>query len=194
MDEASEGVVWCGKNLHVVATDRLKAVPQGQTATKSYSSGEYQLFEIMGSGGLYLEIAYANWDNGDRDVRATVVSESGPLRRLEPNRLRLGIHNLSGNKSWVELSQARVQSNNPSQWSNSKMATYDQLNIGAGLDVVNKLREVSAQEIGSKAIILGQTGTRKNYLCATFENENQWCPIIAFVLTRILPLLNEYTG
>lgn len=188
---AQRSLYSCGR-LVIKETDRLEFIAHGETARRQHTSGKYKIFEVLGEG-LFIEVAHAVWDNGDMDVRAVRV-EGGTraLRRLEHSSLRLGIRELEDDYSCVELRQARVKANDPSQWSSVRQATKEQLDEGSGLDVFHILRDAGARDIGIKEQILLASDKTKNRLCAIFEADNRILPVVAFVITRVLPLLNEY--
>ena len=72
------------------------------------------------------------------------------------------------------------------------MSEFD-LDQGAGFSLFSELKKAGA-EVGTKQELLGETGRRSQYLCASFAKDNLWVPIIIYTVTRILPIANGYTG
>jgi hypothetical protein len=186
-------------DLTISPTNTVKHVPKGQTVGRVLCSGAQKIFRVRGDG-VELDLAYTTWDNGERDIR-TAYRVKGPaaLRRLEGGRLRLGIrpvnHNQidAKNKLWVQLSQARVRKETLNKWSTLHKASWEELDDGAGLDSFETLEQVGALHLGTKEEVLASTDNKRFYLCAIFDEENELFPVVAFVVTRVLPLINEYT-
>ena len=166
-----------------------RAVATGQTCGGKECSAKAHLYEVKIPQGGRLELGYMVWSNGERNVEAVnVVGVSKLLRRLEHG-LRLGIHP-RGSQDWIELGQARIKGDD---WAGKFKASPSQLNEGAGVGVAGILKKLGATEIGTKGKILDDDSTRRFYLCAVFGKNSAQVPIAAYILTRILPLINRYT-
>jgi len=184
----------CGE-IVIRETQQERSSLPGRTVSGANTSGDHFLYEVMDGKGMAIEVVYVKWENGEEDVRATkVVGGSRALRRLEPSRLRMGIYEFNNEVWWVELSQAQIKREDPNRWSTRRLATLDQLNAGAGIDLESKLAEVGSIDVGPKALVINDLGRRRNYYCAIFPAGNMTCPVAAFVLTRILPLYHGYMG
>ena len=189
------GTFICGE-LTIRPTEKIKRIFEGQTSNKITCSGEQKIFEVYGMD-LRLDLSYTNWDNGERDIQ-TAYEVKGPaaLRRLDVGRLRLPIQpvddNRSSGKMYVFLRQARVKVDTYNKWSNLFKASLRELDEGAGLDAAEIFKQAGAIHLGTKEKLLGATGRSRFFLCAIFEKENELFPVVAFVVTRILPLINEY--
>jgi len=161
---------------------------EGQTCSGEKTTANGFVYKITLGTESYLEVAVMTWMNGEQDVRvikAVNVPES--LERLKHG-LRIGIHK-SGRLRWIELAQARMKSAN---WSTAYRASKSELDQGANLKVVRLLKKAGAVEIGTKEKVLGNSGRKRFYLCSTFKNNSNSVPIVAYVLTRILPIMNQY--
>lgn len=79
------------------------------------------------------------------------------------------------------------------EWAGKYKASPSQLNEGAGAGVVGILRKLGAAEIGTKEKILNDDSTKRFYLCAVYGKSSAPVPIAAYILTRVLPLINRYT-
>jgi DNA-binding response OmpR family regulator len=60
------------------------------------------------------------------------------------------------------------------------------------LDSIEILEQAKALHLGTKQELLGVNDRSRLFLCAIFERNNKLFPVVAFVLTRVLPLINEY--
>jgi len=162
-----------------------------QTVKKEKSSGSGDIFLVSDGNRTNLKIAHIIWKNSHVEVRAIHVTGPGVLNGLwaekRGSRLRLGIDPLDHSKRTIELNQARLKGEEQPQ---RFLASQRELDHGASLNVISTLKNAGALEIGPKSKILGDEGQRRNFICATFEKNNQIVPVAAFVLTRVLPLLN----
>jgi hypothetical protein len=189
------GTFQCG-DLTIRPTDRIKRILEGQTSNRIVCSGEQKIFEVSG-GGVKLDLAYTSWENGERDIQ-TDFEVKGPaaLRRLDVGRLRLPVQAVGGNGSlenmYVFLRQARVKVDTYNKWSNLFKADRWELDEGAGLDTVDIFKRAGAIHLGTKEKLLGAADRSRFFLCAIFNKENEIFPVVAFVVTRVLPLINEY--
>jgi len=165
---------------------------EGQTGSKKESCGQQRIYDVT-DRHTHLTIAYCLWQNGEKDIRALDVQGAKAIMRLQHGGLRLGIRQWSKNKTkaWVELRQARIK---PAQnmWSNLFNATWQELDAGAKIDTHKILTEAGAIQLGTKADLLEVDDNTRARLCALFPPDNTLFPIVAFVVTRVLPLQLEY--
>ena len=170
----------------------------GRTTSGEEESGENRIFEFLDDSGHYVKIAYTVWDNEERDIRPIEAEGSRPLERLNAGRLRLALYSIrngsyrSVDNLFCVLRQARVKEESENQWSNLFNATPIELDEGAGLEVQKVLEKAGAIDIGTRKKILNERGRTRNQWCIVFEQKNELLPVVAFALTRILPLINEY--
>ena len=161
---------------------------EGQTCSGKKCSAEAQIFNAEVPDGGILEITYLVWSNGERDVRILEArNTSRALRRLEHG-LRLGIHTIK-HRDWIELGQARMKS---PAWAGKFKATRSQLDEGAKVPVVEVLEGYGADAIGTKEQLLGDSSKKRGYLCAVFKRSSYEVPVAAYMLTRVLPIINGY--
>jgi hypothetical protein len=187
----------CG-DLKILPTEEKLFIDKGTTVGGKSCSGTQRVYKVLG-GGISVRLAYTIWENGERDVRAiSRVEGSMALRRLERGGLRLSVieqKNGKGEKQkrmYVVLRQARVKTWMDNKWSNLFKCTIEEMEKGAKTDPVDILRRAGALEAGSKGKILGAKDKSKSYLCVSFDRDNTILPVAVFVLTRVLPLINEY--
>jgi len=161
---------------------RIRKTPSGRTQVRA--TGYRYL--VQHHGGHQLE-ARLFWTADERWVEAReIVSGSSRLHRLDGS-LRLVIDTRSA-VSFCSLRQARV-SQDGSVTLHS--ASLHQLTEGAGVPIIRELKRVGAYEFGTRAVVMGDTGRARNLLCVTFDDANEAVPILAFVLTRVAPLIQD---
>lgn len=179
-------------NLQIKRTNKTIS-RKGQTCNKSTSRGNGKLFNVTGKE-ISLQLVETKWENGDHDISMMKV-ERGPiaLKRLEHG-LRIGIHKKQDGLLYMELRQARVDLSSENQWSQDYKANQDELDEGAGVDVFDHLFRAGATVVGPKKELIGTDNNTKNILCALFPQESEIFPVVAYVLTRVLPLINLYTN
>jgi|GEM_PF-4264969 len=97
----------------------------------------------------------------------------------------------NNNYEYVILQQANIPRNVNSK-PEYKCAAIEQLNNGAGFDIKQKLIDEGAIKVGISERVLGKTDSKKNAYCAVFEENNEIVPVLSFVITRILPLINKH--
>jgi len=184
----------CG-DLVIQDSGRIIRNVPGETTRREPSIGKFHIFSVMDGKGMAIDLAYATWGNGDIDIRPNnVVSNDQALLRLAHSRMRMTVRDYDGNLAWVELSQARILPNTPTHWSTRRRASIDELNNGADLDVEQLLIDAGAVAVDMKQTAINDFGRRRNFYCALFPKDNRDCPVTAFVLTRILPIMHGYSG
>lgn len=186
------GSFHCG-DLTIGQEEDSRRISAGKTVTKVASSGIARVFGVTNHTDVSLKVALVKWNTGQLDVRA-IGEIMGPmaLRRLERGALRMSIMDPDKNVSWVELSQARLKTGSETKHSNLFKATTSELDQGSGLDARSELLSAGALRFGTKEDVLNQDDNRRNYLCVTFVRDNVRVPIVAYIITRVLPLIGEY--
>ena len=133
---------------------------------------------------LELRLIWAS--EGERWVEARNITSLLPmLSRLE-GRLRLTIESLPDN---VSLCALRWATPNADGWSNLTDVSLSELSQAAGVPVITELKRVGAIAVGPRSSVLGDTGRARRRLVATFPEENEPVPLLAYVLTRLAPLV-----
>jgi len=190
-----DGGFICG-DLTIHKTANIKEIDKGQSINGVSCSGEQKIYEVRGDG-IKLDLGYTTWANGEKDIR-TAYSVKGPvaIRRLERG-LRLQISPPDNARNgqvldYVILKQARVKIETFNKWSTLCKANREELDRGSGLDSFKILESAGALYLGTKEELFGATDRNRSFLCAKFEMENKLFPAVAFVITRVLPLINEY--
>lgn len=166
---------------------------KGETVKGFQTTGSGPLFQVVIPPDIELKLVDVSWANDERDVRATEAPHPKAVRRLDTGSLRLSVNRLPNQRVWVELSQARINAGDPGQHSNLKKASQAELDEGAGLSVSAVLMRYGAEAVDTRGNLHIPGQQRRNFFCAVFDPANQELPIISFVLTRVLSLVNEYS-
>ena len=199
----------------IQATGEESVVDEGATLSKEASSGRGAIFEIKFNDSVLVQAAHFHWNNGEEDVRTVwVVEGAQALNRLEGG-LRLGIKRVSDSMPaaeraqethhlrtgqdclrsdlrWLELRQARINRQQPNKWSNLYRATLDDLREGAGFDIMEPLERAGGLAVDTKEMLLHAADRTRFALCAIYHVNSSWFPLVAYTVTRIAPLMNNY--
>lgn len=140
---------------------------------------------VIADGGISLDIRYCIADDGQGIVDCTSIEQSPEDFRRLTHGARLGVYVQDGG---LCIRQLRVIRYSPDdQWGNPTLATMDELDDLAGGDAKRLLGSFGAQEVGKKSEVLGVRG---NDLAVMWtESAGPQLPIVAYALTRILPIL-----
>jgi len=192
--EAAKGGIKCGEFLVRLIREHAP-YPEIESVEKETGYGEGVEFEVSCGHQIRIPLSYVSFESGSRDVRVCdEIEGTQALRRLEHG-LRMSVYKVPSETGvdWAELSQARINLRKPNKWSNLFKANRQQLEQGAGFDVLGFLEEHGALRTGKKQDLIGE-GQRATYLCVVFPSSNLLVPVLAYVATRILPLSMEYAG
>jgi len=161
----------------------------GHTCSGTKAVGYKFVFRVSFDRKEFVDIALGIWASEEMDVATEHVESAKPaLNRLEHG-LRMGVEPFTDDFWSVELRQARISDIKAAKpWSKCFKASMPELNAGAGMDVTRALRRIGAIHIGSKAAVRGDSGRRRDFICAVFNESDLWPPVVAYVLTRVLPL------
>lgn len=167
---------------------------ESMTTSRIKSVGKLTEFFVQGDGVGVL-IGYAKFINGNRDIRTLKIYKGVETFDRLTHGLRLTLQPVpeSPRMLYAELRQAFPKDPSTThQTLHSTMSEAD-LDEGAGLPVFSELRKAGA-EVGTKQALLSETGRRAQYLCIRFSKDNMWAPIVAYTVTRILPIKLGYRG
>lgn len=142
-------------------------------------------YEATHPGGHRLAVRYVESVTGERWVECHEVDSPVPLLQRLRGSLRLAVLGF-GDSGYCELRQAQPKGE---RWANLFKADHATLDRGAGVSVARELRGVGASDVGSRELLLGDSSRRRSFLCATFDLREQRVPVLAFLLTRALPLI-----
>ncbi len=167
---------------------------ESYTTSRVKSLGKLTEFFVEGEGVRVL-VGYAKFINGDRDVRTVkVYREFEKFHRLTHG-LRLTLQPIPDDVRMLygELRQAFPKDGFAVHQTLHPTVSEADLDQGAGLPVFDELKKAGAQ-VGSRRELFGDTGRRAAYLCIRFDKKNLWAPIVAYTVTRILPIKLGYRG
>ncbi len=176
----------------LVSTDEVLPGVEGKTVSGVASVGNFYMFQFTCPNKLKFKLAYVVWQNGERDVRPTSSEGPSVLDHLSSGRRRLTLAPLKNRRYYSVLKQARVKYESPNEWSGLFKATREELDAGCGEDVFEFLRESGALEVGNKEAVTGISDKQRSWPTALYSSEDHFSPVLAFILTRVIPLLNGY--
>lgn len=194
--ELMRNVVWQCPELEIIA--KGSACYSGVIHRKDESTGVASQYAIRGFSGWSFPIVDVHWDSADevlRQVRADDVSDlsiPGSLSRLGNGGLKLDVRAGPEGTLTLDLRQAKPKADDPS-WFTLQNASESELEEGAGIDAIATLRGMGAR-IGSRRELLADRSSHKNSLCAVFAEAEGHIPVVAYALTRVLPLLRSCKG
>lgn len=167
---------------------------ENYTVSRKKEIGKILPFRVS-SDHADLRIGYAIFINGERDIRTLEVNKGFNTFGRLIHGLRLAIQpvNERPRQLYAELRQALPKDSFDRHETLHPITSDLDLDMGAGLPVFEVLRKTGA-EVGTKQSLLGEAGKRSAYLCISFQKENVWAPIAAYITTRILPMARGYTG
>lgn len=124
--------------------------------------------------------------NRERWVEARDIDTTLPMLHRIDGRLRLTIE---APRVGVAACALRLARPKPDGWSNLVDASLSELTDAARVPIEMELRRVGARDVGTRAVVLEDTGRSRNRLIVTFDDDNEAVPILAFALTRVAPLV-----
>ena len=156
---------------------------------RTFIDGVVNVYSLTGPHSLNVEIHDNRQDDGKRTVVAGEVY-AGPkwIYGQIKNRLRIGV--LKKKVGHVfDLTLPKPAKRNPEQRTAGSASDEDLKQIFPDYQLILKSNGVAV--IDSRADLLEDTSTRRRFLCAVMDEE-EFAPVIAFAITRILALMKEY--
>jgi hypothetical protein len=141
---------------------------------------------VTGGGGVAVDVAVITWAAGSREVAAIDCHGSPPRIQRLARGGRMGIHVASDTQEWMELRISRLTS---ADWSSEFQTTLPELKMVTRLAVGERLSELGATALGTRADVLGESGRRRNELAVVFPRADFAVPVAAYCCVRVLPLL-----
>jgi hypothetical protein len=166
----------------------------GYTASRKWDVGRVIPFHVIGER-IDINLGYIIFSCGERDIRVLEIqAEYDTFERLKHG-LRLTMRPVPGEPRslYIELKQAF--SSNAFTKHETLHPTYSEsdLDAGARMPVLGELRKIGAV-VGTKEVVIGDTGRTAKHLSAHFPKDNLWVPVVAYIMTRILPMAWGYSG
>lgn len=179
-------IKWEGKRI----IDGLKPV-----GSKYPSTAQAWRYRVQSTDNWSLVLAYLVFEGRQdkREIHTLECSDGTPeYIRMLKNRRRMSVSfDTDGGKDWVELSHVQPKDSEcpTSEWPpNLKQATKDQLDKGAGFRLGSRIEHLGGS-FGRRKDILEDSGRRRNYYCAAFPSNDHRIPILCYVATRVLALM-----
>ena len=163
----------------------------GEAFTGGHQSGIAIPCEVRTPDGGILEIGLTSWEHGDRDVRS-FSRLAGPLAydRLIKG-ARLGVATKREGEWDCELG---ILSQHADRHSTVVKAAWPDLDAVLGSSARTLLLSAGARDAGTKEQVLSGTGKRRSYLVMVCDEGLTLPPLVAYTLTRVLPLMSGFGG
>lgn len=129
--------------------------------------------------------------NEEKWVDVQSVRTPYPLLNRLDARFRMSISDSGGGTSVCSLLMARPKLDGKVSLA---PASLRELTVRVPVSVPAELRQVGALDVGSRLAVLGDSGRARETLVAKFSDDNEHVPLLAYALTRILPLLPPMTS
>lgn len=161
-------------------------VREGKTPSREESICRIDSYRVSSDQLGSVTLGYERWRTGEQSLRLMEADKaSTPISRLVRGcRLEVRKHE---SESLAILRQARLKEDG---WSNLFAADLNDLDEGAGICVAEALLTLGAITVGTKAEVIGATDRQRNLLSVLFPSHLVEVPIAAYLLTRVLPILN----
>jgi hypothetical protein len=140
---------------------------------------------VAGPGNVLIELAYRRWDEAGHVVTLS-RGDSPPAYDRLVSGVRMGVQDLGDGRDFCELD--KLSWDRQKAWGTMKSAQqidFDRM-LRESAEVV--LVEAGAFNFGSREQVLGDESRRRNRLCTTFPAYDPVAPLVAYALTRILPI------
>lgn len=137
-----------------------KEAVEGQTAAKRDSTGTAVVTSVV-ADGVSVDLAYIEWDNGDREVRGLRVDREDPILQRITRAFRAGVEPA---RPGVLVMRMRIPRLKQEGWTTPHATTVDEITDVTGLDPRRVLPEVGALAVGPRSQILGDQGRTRNEL------------------------------
>ena len=165
----------------------------GETSGGNFSSGYCDLYFVEAEDHSWkIEVAHSFYENGEEEIVAKNVF---PERlNIIRNRLRMVVSKCDlpeyYDAKFVTLRMAFLKKEGTSEWANLKNASMGELSEVVGGNALKYFKNLGANTVDYKVDLFNQTGSSANQLVAIYPNENTDVPIHAFIITRVLSILN----
>ena len=170
------------------------ATSTGRSITHKVPDGRYYIWEVEGPDGFRLDLFYAVWANGERDVRPHFAAGGGAgFARLNSGSLRLQILPVPDaatrhhGRLFVAMRQAQI-AQGPETAAVLRTVTEADLDASSGIDVADALCAVGGRAVGVREDVYGERNKSRAQPCVVFDVDDPRPAVAAFLVTRALPL------
>ena len=165
----------------------------GETSGGNFCTGICNLYTVEdGTGEWRVDVAHTFWENGEEEVVAKNVFPE--KLNIIKNRLRMVVSKCQLpqflDTKFVTLRKAFLKNEGTSEWTNLRNTSMGELSEIVGGNALNYFKKLGALTVDYKIDVFNQTGTSANQLLVIFPKDNIQVPIHAFVITRIISILN----
>lgn len=180
-------------NIEVGAASIALADGQVEVSGQAFSGEVLTGFasgaSVTTADGAILEVGHVAWSSGERDVR-TFSRLTGPTvyDRLTKG-CRLGVSRTDDGLWMCELGIVTYHADKQPTVIQARPEDLEEALRG---DVRDLLERSGARAYGRREDIIGDAGRRRNYLAVTFSDIAAPVPFVAYVLTRVLPLMTGF--
>lgn len=145
-------------------------------------------YTVVHRDGHVMTVRCVRAVNGEQWIEARDIESDSALMRSLEGRRRLTIEvTADGLGSCV----MKIVEPVGDAWTTLRSASAERLDEASGTSVEAELRRVGALEVGTRQHVLGETGRTRGLMCATFDIQDALVPVLAFLLTRVSPLVAD---
>jgi hypothetical protein len=152
--------------------------------------GSVAKFRVTTTDQLDYVFGIVQWPDADPEVIfVDAVDGDSKYERLQ-RAGRMGILTKFGDFWLIELTAMKI---NPDKgWANLAGASFDHLKVFLGGDAGELLMNRGALGVGTRESLVGDQSRNRNVLALTCEAGNLEVIATAFVVTRVLAIMNDY--
>ncbi len=162
---------------------------RGESITGVQQSGIATPCEVHTPDGGILEVALTSWERGERDVRCFNRLDGPIMYDRLVHGARLGVASKRAGVWDTELGILRFHDD---RQPTVVKAGWNDLDQVLGADAHALLLSHGATAAGTKEALIDDAGRRRGYLMMLSPADEPTPPLVAYVLTRVLPLLTEF--
>ncbi|MCU0318455.1 MAG: hypothetical protein MUE88_00035 [Flavobacteriales bacterium] len=166
-----------------------RVLPTSHTAFRTQEPGVAHLYSVEANKGTMIFLSYLEWESGNREVRVEEAESDLTIVHRLTHGLRLSIERVLFDGHYydcIALRSARLNADDT--WSNLYDLSLKQIDVAAGFDATAALREM-----GVRHFVNGRQLNRRsvNRQFALYPYRDRSIPLNAFLITRLMPLLNR---
>lgn len=167
----------------------VRALAPAHTAFRTHEPGVSHLYSVEATKGTLIFLSYVVWESGHREVRVEEAeSDAASVARLTHG-LRLSIERVVfQDHSYDCIAMRSARLNADDSWSNLYDLSLRQIDLAAGFQAVGTLRELGVQHFVN-GLQLNRRSVNRQF--ALYPPRDQQIPLHAFLITRLMPLLNR---
>ena len=152
--------------------------------------GIAKIFQVSGPRELMMEIHYIELENNDKWI---IAGETfiGPAWIFSQTKGRLRMNIVSKPEGYVfDLTIPSPSKRNKDNYTASKASIKELSDLYP--DIFTVLNDNGAKKIGTREVNISDSSSRRNYLNVILEDSDCFAPVVAYFITRVFSLFNEY--